>query len=751
MPNISFHSGFPAVPLLALAGLAVILAALFYARAYRALPPRRWAELFLLRLAAITFVLLLLFRPVASFQREVVQRRALVFLLDESASMGIADDADGGTRLEHATDKLLAWSKRLQHEFDTHILAFSDSTRQLSTPEELLELQPEGKATSLSRALDAAASVSSAQDVEAIILLSDGIHNAAGDPLEVAPQLGITVHTVGTGNSLRDRSSYRDIRVTGMDAPELLAVNNRVRMKGFVDGVGFAGRVIQVTLKEDGTAVDQQELVLDAIDGHQEVTFEFTPTTTGFHTYAVHVPAVPEEKIPENNTQSVSRHVTDARIRVLYVEGTLRAEYGALVGRFLSKDPNLEFSSLVQTRPNVFLHRSNMEDFQLDSIPEDEEIMDRFEVFLLGDLDATYWTPEQMTMMRRRVERGGGLLMMGGYHSLGPGGYQGTPLAEILPVYLGDRDVGQVTEPFQPQLTLDGRQHPIFANIVSFFASAEQEAEIAGLPPLEGSTRVLGVKPAATSLAVHPGEMAGESLLPVLAVAPAEDGRAAVFTGDTTRNWHQSLKTLDRETPFLRFWGQMVRWLAGRSETLEAEAGIVASTDKAHYEPGSPISITAVVRGSEGQAVSDARVVATVRGPATEPHEISLAPITGPAGNYQNVFEPEQSGPYTIAVVAHLEDTALEAEPLEVAVGRPNLEFEQLDLNEKLLSTLANETSGSYAHITTADRLIERLHRRSEKRRIQYELPLSWPPLLWTLFVCVLTAEWMLRRRYALR
>ena len=33
--------------------------------------------------------------------------------------------------------------------------------------------------------------------------------------------------------------------------------------------------------------------------------------------------------------------------------------------------------------------------------------------------------------------------MLGGYHSLGPGGYGGTPLGEVLPVLLGSRDIGQ--------------------------------------------------------------------------------------------------------------------------------------------------------------------------------------------------------------------------------------------------------------------------------------------------------------------
>ncbi len=61
--------------------------------------------------------------------------------------------------------------------------------------------------------------------------------------------------------------------------------------------------------------------------------------------------------------------VVEPGIRVLYVEGTLRGEYGAIVDRFLAKDPDLEFCSLIQTRPNVFLTRTNMEGLKLSGFP----------------------------------------------------------------------------------------------------------------------------------------------------------------------------------------------------------------------------------------------------------------------------------------------------------------------------------------------------------------------------------------------
>ena len=91
------------------------------------------------------------------------------------------------------------------------------------------------------------------------------------------------------------------------------------------------------------------------------MAFEFRPAARASTPTRVRALPVPEEKIVENNQRSAMATVVEPGIRVLYLEGTLRAEYGALVDRFLAKDPDLEFCALVQTRPNVFLRRSNME------------------------------------------------------------------------------------------------------------------------------------------------------------------------------------------------------------------------------------------------------------------------------------------------------------------------------------------------------------------------------------------------------
>ncbi|NQU19851.1 MAG: VWA domain-containing protein [Candidatus Nealsonbacteria bacterium] len=756
MFDLSLQQDYSFTLMAAVAAVAILLVWVFYRRAFAMLRPGQWRLLLALRIAAVLLIVLLLFRPTVNYHKELEGRPAVIFVLDTSSSMSISDDATGVTRFNQARQRIESWWEKLEPDFDLHLIEFSELARPLPDAAALSGLMPNGKATSLSRALVAAARLKDDEDqpvdADAVILLSDGVHNSARSPLEVAAKMKTPVHTVGVGASLRSDASYRDVQLAGMDCPDRLTLNNLARIKASIEGVGLEGRVIDVVLSEDDRQIDTVKLTLDAVKGSQEVEFEFRPEVKGRHTYTVGVPPLAEEKIAENNQRSAVALVVEPGIRVLYIEGTLRAEFGAIVDRFLAKDPDIEFCALVQTRPNKFLRRTNDPNLQLETIPTDAETINTFDVFIIGDLDASYLNPEQQALIVARIRAGAGLVMLGGYHSLGPGGYGGTPIGDVLPIVPGDRDVGQITEPVLPVLTPEGVRHPILANINGFFPTEQAEPKIPGLPPLDGCTRVEGPRPGATVLATVTTE---SGPMPVLAVQPVDRGRTAVFCGDTTRKWQQRLRASDQESPFMRFWGQTVRWAAGRDDAVETGAGVIGSTDKAYYEPEEPIRISAVVRGPDGEGARDAKVVAKIRGPTGRPDKVDLTAVPGPAGHYSGTFEPKTAGSFQIEIEARVgEQTIAAKEKLVVEVGRPLMEFEKLDLDERTLAAIAADTGGRYVHVTTADYLIDQLDRTQRKKRISMNFPeYEWPmlALLWLLFVAALTAEWVLRKRFQLR
>ena len=184
---------------------------------------------------------------------------------------------------------------------------------------------------------------------------------------------------------------------------------------------------------------------------------------------------------------------------------------------------------------------------------------------------------------------------------------------------------------------------------------------------------------------------------------------------------------------------------------MEAKSGVDVSLDKGYYEPEEAVRISATVRDKDGQGTNDAKVTVKMQNPAGQSDQVALSPQPGPAGHYGGTFDPKAAGNYQFTVEARLGELTFSSGKIAFEVGRPDLEFEKLDLDEKMLARIAADSKGRYFHITTADLLLSQLDRSQRKRSEYVERPLYSPPLFWTLFVGVLTVEWVLRRKYQLR
>src|SRR5262249_8385902 len=73
----------------------------------------------------------------------------------------------------------------------------------------------------------------------------------------------------------------------------------------------------------------------------------------------------------------------------------------------------------------------------LHGFPKPAEDLCRYEAVVIDDVEAAFFTQDQLPLLRNFVShRGGGLLMRGGPDSFAEGKYDGTPVGERLPVYL---------------------------------------------------------------------------------------------------------------------------------------------------------------------------------------------------------------------------------------------------------------------------------------------------------------------------
>ena len=71
----------------------------------------------------------------------------------------------------------------------------------------------------------------------------------------------------------------------------------------------------------------------------------------------------------------------------------------------------------------------------MTGFPKTRAELFRYRAIILGNVEASFFTHDQLAMLADFVNvRGGGLLLLGGRRSFAEGGYAGTPLADVMPV-----------------------------------------------------------------------------------------------------------------------------------------------------------------------------------------------------------------------------------------------------------------------------------------------------------------------------
>ncbi len=94
------------------------------------------------------------------------------------------------------------------------------------------------------------------------------------------------------------------------------------------------------------------------------------------------------------------------------------------------------------------------------------------------------------------MKQGAGLLMLGGFHTFGPGGYQDTPLAELLPVTMDANERQRLGDPIRTDVQLTGPlkirpAKPLGERhyLMALGDGRDRDALWDKLPPLEGANQ----------------------------------------------------------------------------------------------------------------------------------------------------------------------------------------------------------------------------------------------------------------------
>ena len=729
---------------------AMVVLVWSHGRGVVALPDRTRRWCFALKALGFTLLALCLLEP--EYVREVTEDsvekgvNVLALVYDNSLGMGLADpDRDRPAEFAAAT-----WREELGETFRLREYVFDQQLRRGGPG----SLDYGGEGSRIGGALRAVNRRTSGESVSGIVLFTDGnTTEFDAEGLDVASLPPVWPVVLGREEAVADLALGRvtATQTTFEEAPVTLRIPLRA--------TGCAGRTVHVELlEEDGTLIEAREVVPATGEEVLSLEFRHRPLEAGVQVYRVEVTAEGlDEATLDNNQRFASVVRGRGPHRVLYVSGRPNWEYKFL-HRALEADREVEMAGLIRMakREPKFAFRgrggesSNPlfrgfgdelqedaydqpvlirmyvkdENELVDGFPDEAEELFPYRAVILDDVEAEFFSVDQMELLERYVgQRGGGLLMLGGQECFGQGGYADSAVADMLPVY------ARATAPAGERLRLDLTREGWLQPWVRLHETEDEERQRLGrVPPFKSVNTVAAIKPGASVLAqvIDNGQRR-----PALVSQRFGHGRVgALLVADL---WRWGFRDPAQRPDMERAWRQTVRWLIA---DVPDRVGLTVEQN------GGTARLVATVKDAEHRPDPEAELRVEVTGPDGETVTLSPTASLDEPGRYEAACRAEATGAWRAKAVVPEVGEALVAWTRNPAAD----ELLRLRPRREWLRRLAARTGGDVVEVEALDQLPERIPHPTVRVTETKVTSLWHLPIVFLAAVGAFLGEWWLRR-----
>lgn len=728
--------------LVVLALAAVVSVAALYALEAGRLGPARRVMLAGVRIATVLVVAFLLMRPVWVNESKNERKRPIAILIDASQSMDNKDprpavedqwraalaygliDADKPFPTEPITsygfkEKVPDRPKRIEvarnalanpkidlfNRLRTHgplevsTFGATRTGRDAISTDWLKDLAADQPRTALTASAFELLNRDDNEQPAAIVIVTDGRDNASNkgfaDLAERCRERKIPLHIYGVGSS-----SFGQLRLRDAGIPEsvflddIVAIPVRYSVKGVADGAGTVDIVVkfgdrEVTARRNIAVQNGDDLrevltftptKLDAESKKQEITVTITVTTGDGATV---------ETLTDGATKPTQ--VVSKKLKVLVVEGLPRVDFKFLQ-RALLRDRRVD--------PRFFLTEGDREAMksgypwlveftrQLNgtlSLDREEfrKLINDFDLLILGDVPAKFFTLDHQQVIKDFVAEGGGMIHIAGkWHA--PLGWlsaeTGQPsIADVLPVEMKpvrfpiQPPEGRYYQPFVPVVAPNAIRNPLVALEDDPGDNSDVWGKLlrvdpkdptpapdprrvpkkAQLPPLEWYYPVTRLKPGAETFLLHPTARTpapDNKPMPLLAGHYFGKGYVLFCAFDDTWRWRFN----EADKYFGRFWSQCV-YQAGVPRMVGTKLTQI-SLDTLEPQQGKSGQVYARILDEKFKPLAVEEIEATLEKIDADPNDrdrtttVRLRKLDGQDGEYVSPLPFNRAGRYKLNV-----------------------------------------------------------------------------------------------------
>ena len=688
MNSLTFAPIFSVTMMIVVGAMAILM--LFIGPSFASLEFRQRITLSLLRLGVLGLAFVALLRPGCVDKIEQNQAGVLIVAADISRSMDLPHIEDNSTRWDAVKQTITANRSRFdelaEKQIEVKFYAFDSELAQIATENGVIQLpkSPTGSETDIGTSIFEALLGVRDRRLLAMVLLSDGVQNVLDPEIEMvdavealndmeAPLIAIPFGTVG------DSGQLADVAITSFAEQMVVNKNSDLNALATLVSRGYANQDIKVDLViSDGVTEEIVASELARPSSAYEVMnvrLKYRPTEPGEYRISVRAVPMAGEIAVRNNSLDGFLTVRDKGMRVLLLAGSLGWEQRALRDSLPALDfVDMNFRPLFtpppERRKKLWPVRDLAEEFSDDT---------RYDVYILCNVDSrALWNKSNKTGpladLAEAVKGGKGLLMIGGTHSFGAGGYAGTPLADVLPVEMKTSE----TQPFEADILKElhiNRPIPLVPSRDHFLTritdSESSKEAWRDLPPLVGANRLIPKKSPTVAVFLESDD---DARYPIL-ISANVGGRVLAFAGDSTWRWRMN----DKRREFDQFWRQLVLYLAGWDS--KNDQNLTIDLTKRRFAPNSRVQFGVNVRTATGDFVPGVDFKAILQQPDGTQEKIAIVPdgegykcemsreLLGNSGVHRIVIEAEKDGEF---------------------VGRGEREFVVLDRDKEKANPAAN-------------------------------------------------------------
>lgn len=664
--------------------------------------PARWLNISLRGLAFLILIMLL-FNPSINLEDSRDLKQRIAVLIDNSRSVTIEKGEWQG--LESMNDVVQALN--LSDTTAVRYSIFGFDRDLFASPIDSLDF--DGSVTDINSTLRSLNREST--DLDAVIMVTDGIFNRGLDPTSTAIRMGVPFYNIAIGDTTR----LRDVLVRNVFYNSDAFTNTIIPIQAEILIDGFPNRTVDVRLIADGELVETKQIRSDESRSVHNLDFELMFETEGTKSVRIEIPELGEEWTTLNNTYSFSLNIRDERIRILHLAFEVHPDVGAL-RNLLATDESIVLNQISWAGRDRFVN---------GPLPTDADTLD---VIILHG----YPPSGLSSSIRQQVAS-----LVSGQNvvalSLPLTNQQqlSSDLANTPPL----RVTGPVqTAPVLPSLNDAERDNAILDLEIPNFTRA---------PDLTGSLR--NMRGSGNARVLLYNSFRGEATdVPAVAISEIGNTRFAQVSSWNWFRWQQSTQPEIRS--FYRgFFNNLVKWTSADSD----DPILNVETTRNQYEEGDAVVFRGNVRTEAGQPDTQARVEIEITGPDME--SMFTMQHQG-SGRFGLDIGTLPAGTYTYNATSFRGGTQTGEQQGSFTVNESILEFMDTIRRDQLLRFIAEESGGAFFSFEQTFDLRTRLQNdgllgfRTETfvtvKRIHHQI---W----WFIAVLLLlTTEWIVRKKY---